>query len=111
MRLSFGVSVPALILIGTFSAACDGGLSVEGNSAGPTRLRFASPAELGVQPESVRPTFGRDDSCQLSPPFSTTVSVIVTAAQDITIGGLGFEFTDTSGGRTTPTVMPGSSTA
>jgi hypothetical protein len=111
MRQRFGISVPALILIGTFSAACDGGIAFEGNSARPSTLQSAASAELRAQPESVRPIFGRDDSCPVSPPFHTTITVIVNAGRDITVGGLGFEFIDRFGGRTTPTVRPGSSTA
>jgi hypothetical protein len=111
MRQPFGISVPALILIGTFSAACDARVAFEGHSAGPSPLQTAAAAELRAQPESVRPVFGRDDSCRVSPPFHTTITVIVNAGRDITVGGLGFQFTDKFGKRTAPTVRPGSSTA
>ena len=111
MRLPFGISVPALILIGTFSAACDARIESGDSVVGPSPLQTAASAELRSQPENVRPIFGRDDSCRVSPPFQTTITVVVTAGQDLTITGVGFEFTDTLGGRTTPTVTPSSSTA
>jgi hypothetical protein len=111
MRQRFGISIPALILIGTFSAACDARVAFEGSSAGPSPLRTATSAELRAQPASVRPVFGRDESCKVSPPFHTTITVIVDASRDIHVRGLGFEFMDTFGTRTTPTVRPGSSTA
>jgi hypothetical protein len=109
MRLPFGISVPALLLIGTFLSACDA--KVEFAGSGPSPLQLAAAAELRAQPDSVRPIFDRDGTCLTSPPFHTTITVIVSTARDMTLQSLGFELSDRFGRRTTPTVTPGSSTA
>ena len=106
--------VPASIVVfAVASSACDDGGGSFGrlNSTSATPIRSDSASRVTAEPERITPEFLPGLSCPDGRPFQGQVNVLVQAADDMVIRGLGFEFLDRSGSRTTPTATPRSSTA
>jgi len=108
---------PAILFAALASAivACDGGgsgrLSTSGESASPVGPSSLESVRVTAEPETVAPRLLDLPDCTALPAFRTRLSITIRAGRELFVSGVGFEFLDSSGGRSVPTPIPGSSTA